>query len=96
MVAINALTAQLKQARLVEDFNHCDNLLDQRQSLIELLVTMDEGLTQAVMQFLQRLLASDADEIVQLVTAQSAITAQQVAAKRSSKSINRYLDIKQF
>ena len=96
MAEINTLTAQLKQARLSEDFSRCDQLLDQRHSLIAQLVTMENGLTQAATQFLQCLLMSDAVEITQLVTMQSAITTQQIAAKRGAKSINRYLYFKQF
>jgi len=94
---ISAISTQAKQAIIEEQLAECDQLLIQRQVLIEQLVMCSHPAkfpnTHA---FLTQLMIDDQTQIASLKRSKSALESQQVTTKRSAKSINRYLTIKQF
>jgi len=94
---ISALSVQAKQAITAEQLSECDQLLIQRQLLIEQLVGQSEPAQCPVTHaFLTQLMIDDQVQITSLKRSKSALESQQVTTKRSTKSINRYLTIKQF
>ena len=95
MAAITVLSEQAKVARAAEQFADCDELLVQRQQILEQLVNLEATLAPATQRFLTQLMADDQSQIRQLLQAKSEMESQQVTTKRSARSINRYLAIKQ-
>lgn len=95
MANITALSEQAKVARAADKLADCDELLVQRQHLLEQLVNLEATLTPATHSFLTLLMADDQSQIRQLLQAKSELESQQATTKRSARSINRYLDIKQ-
>lgn len=97
MTKISAISAQAKQAIIEEQLAECDQLLIQRQILIEQLVMRSNPAefpnTHA---FLTRLMADDQTQIASLKRSKSTLESQQATTKRSAKSINRYLTVKQY
>lgn len=97
MVNIEALSTEAKQAISIDQWALCDQLLIQRQGLIEQLVILsDPALCAETHAFLLQVMTDDQDQVMRLNTIKSNIESQQVTTKRSAKSINRYLAIKQF
>ncbi|QUM79653.1 hypothetical protein HWV01_04660 [Moritella sp. 5] len=97
MAKISAISAQAKQAIIEELLAECDQLLIQRQVLIEQLVTRSNPAQSLnTHAFLTQLMADDQTQIASLKKSKLALESQQVITKRSAKSINRYLTIKQF
>ena len=97
MAQISTLSAQAKQAIIAEQLHECDQLLIQRQVLIEQLVIQSEPAQCPVTHaFLTQLMTDDQMQITSLKRSKSALESQQMTTKRSTKSINRYLTIKQF
>lgn len=97
MAQISSLSAQAKQAVIAEQLAECDQLLIQRQILIEQLVILEHpAQSPRTRTFLIQLMAADQAQIASLKSTKSVLESQQVVNKRSAKSINRYLTIKQF
>jgi len=97
MAQISSLSAQAKQAAIVEQLAECEQLLIQRQILIEQLVELEHpAQSPRIHTFLTELMAADQTQIASLKSAKSVLESQQVTNQRSAKSINRYLTIKQF
>lgn len=97
MANIEALSVDAIAAISAEQFTPCDELLLQRQHLIEQLVTLaNPAQCPQTHTFLSQLMADDQAQITRLNALKSDIESQQVTTKRRSKSINRYLAIKQF
>ena len=97
MAQISAITTQAKQAIAAEKFTECEQLLIQRQVLIEQLVMLADPVQYpSTHTFLTQLMADDQTQVTSLNQSKSALESQQVTSKRSAKSINRYLTIKQF
>lgn len=96
MAEISLLTEQTKQNIAKDDLVAADASLLQRQQLIEHLVAMETPISVDTKSFLENLLQDDDAQIAHLEQLKSAIKSQQSNTKRSAKSINRYLDIKQF
>ncbi|MGC3833141.1 hypothetical protein ACPSKX_01925 [Moritella viscosa] len=95
MASISAISAQAKQAIIEEQLAECDQLLIQRQILIEQLV-MRSNPAQSLNThaFLTQLMADDQTQIASLKESKIALESQQVITKRSAKSINRYLTMR--
>ena len=97
MAQISRLSAQAKQAIIAEQLHECDQLLIQRQTLIEQLVILaNPAQFPSTHTFLTQLMTDDQTQIASLKRSKSVLESQQVTNKRSAKSINRYLTIKQF
>ncbi|QFI36576.1 hypothetical protein FR932_01385 [Moritella marina ATCC 15381] len=97
MANIKALSADANAAISAEELTLCDELLLQRQYLIEQLVALaNPAQCPRSHAFLLHIMAEDQTQITRLNTLKSGIESQQVTTKRRSKSINRYLAIKQF
>ncbi|MFT7680585.1 MAG: hypothetical protein ACI935_000016 [Moritella dasanensis] len=97
MAQISSLSAQAKQAVIAEQLAECDQLLIQRQILIEQLVALDNpDKSPRTRTFLIQLMVADQVQITTLKNTKSVLESQQVINKRSAKLINRYLTIKQF
>ncbi|PKH09541.1 hypothetical protein CXF93_01505 [Moritella sp. Urea-trap-13] len=97
MAQISSLSGQAKQAVIAEQLTECDQLLIQRQILIEQLVKLENpAQSPSTRTFLIQLMAADQTQIAALKNTKSALESQQIINKRSAKSINRYLTIKQF
>jgi len=97
MAQISSITTQAKQAIAAEAFTECEQLLIQRQVLIEQLVILaDPAQYASTHTFLTQLMTDDQAQVNSLNQSKSALESQQVTTKRSAKSINRYLAIKQF
>ncbi|MFT5880074.1 MAG: hypothetical protein ACI86X_001201 [Moritella sp.] len=95
MAGITALSEQAKLARAADKFADCDELLVRRQQLLEQLVNLEATLAPATHIFLTQLMTDDQHQIRQLLQAKAEMESQQVSTKRSARSINRYLAIKQ-
>lgn len=94
---ITLLSEQAITLTQQENFDAVDQALRRRQTLIEQLVARDPVLDDArIRTFLTRLLAEDQLQINRLNQDKSEIEARQLSAKRGARSINRYLDVKQF
>ena len=97
MANIAALSADAIAAISTEQLALCDELLFQRQHLIEQLVALaNPAQCPRTHTFLSQIMADDQTQITRLNAFKSDIESQQVTTKRRSKSINRYLAIKQF
>lgn len=97
MANIEALSADLVVAISTEQFTRCDELLLQRQQFIEQLVALaNPAQCPQTHTFLSQIMTDDQTQITRLNALKSGIESQQVTTKRRSKSINRYLAIKQF
>lgn len=97
MAQITSLSAQAEQAVIAEQLAECDQLLIQRQILIEQLVLLENPAeSPQIRTFLIQLMAADQTQIAALKKTKSVLESQQLINKRSAKSINRYLTIKQF
>lgn len=97
MAQISTISAQAKQAVVEEQLTECDQLLMQRQILIEQLVVLANPVQfPSTYTFLTQLMTDDQTQIASLKRSKSALESQQVTNQRSAKSINRYLTIKQF
>lgn len=97
MANIKALSVDAIAAISSEQLALCDELLFQRQHLIEQLVALaNPAQCPRTHAFLSQVMADDKTQITRLNAFKSDIESQQVTTKRRSKSINRYLAIKQF
>ncbi|MDX2319106.1 MAG: hypothetical protein QNK26_00740 [Moritella sp.] len=97
MSQISALSAQAKQAVIEDKLSQCDQLLIQRQILIEQLVILaNPAQCPCTHAFLTQLMTDDQTQVTALKRSKSVLESQQVTNRRSAKSINRYLTIKQF
>lgn len=97
MAQISLLSDQAKLAVVAEQLTECEQLLIQRQVLIEQLVKLkNPAQSPSTHTFLTELMAADQAPIAALKSAKSVLESQQVTKQRSAKSINRYLTIKQF
>ncbi|QUM77587.1 hypothetical protein HWV00_15960 [Moritella sp. 24] len=97
MAHIDALSTDASEAIRAEQLTLCDQLLIQRQGLIEQLITLsDPAQNPRVHTFLSQIISDDNTQITRLNALKSDVESQQVTTKRRSKSINRYLAIKQF
>jgi len=97
MALIDALSTDASEAIRAEQLTLCDQLLIQRQGLIEKLITLsDPAQNPRVHTFLSQIISDDKTQITRLNALKSDVESQQVTTKRRSKSINRYLAIKQF
>ena len=97
MANIKALSADAIAAISTEQLALCDELLLQRQHLIEQLVVLANPAQHSrIHAFLSQIMVDDKTQITRLNAFKSDIESQQVTTKRRSKSINRYLAIKQF
>lgn len=97
MAQISLLSDQAKLAVIAEQLTECEQLLIQRQTLIEQLVKLQSpAQSPDIHTFLTELMTADQTQIASLKSAKSVLESQQVTNQRSAKSINRYLTIKQF
>ncbi len=94
---ITLLSEQAVALTQQENFDAVEQTLLGRQTLIEQLVARDPALSNAdIRAFLTRLLAEDQLQINRLNRDKSDIETRQVNTRRGARSINRYLDVKQF
>jgi len=94
---ISLLTEQTKQDIAKDDLIAADASLLERQQLIEHLVALESPVLSAnTKSFLEKLLQDDDVQVIHLEQLKSAVKSKQSNTKHNAKSINRYLDIKQF
>lgn len=97
MEQINALSQQAKQYIIEQDLASADLVLSDRFNLIKILVESQQpAISERTRSFLQRLKIEDANQVAQLETEKTKIKSSQATTKRSAKSINQYLNIKQL
>lgn len=97
MEQINALSQQAKQYIIEQDLASADSVLSDRFSLIKILVESQQpSISERTRSFLQQLQIEDAKQVALLELEKSKLKSAQATTKRSAKSINQYLNIKQL